>query len=78
MEGAASFPAWFSPLKEGLVERVLKVAAAVHEDVALGFHLCYGDLGHKHFVEPKDTGLLVEIGNAIVKGFTRPVDWLHM
>ncbi len=78
LEGAASFPAWFSPLKDGLIDRVLKVAAAVHKDVALGFHLCYGDMGHKHFVQPKDTALLVEIGNAIVKGITRPVDWLHM
>ena len=57
---------------------MLKVAAAVSEDVALGFHLCYGDMGHKHFVEPKDTALLVELGNAILNGVTRPVDWLHM
>ena len=78
LEGAGSTPAWFSPLKEGIIERVLRVAAAVKRDVALGFHLCYGDFGHKHFVEPKDTALLVEIGNAIVNGVTRPVDWLHM
>ena len=78
LEGAASSPAWFSPLKDGIIKRVLRVAAAVHEDVALGFHLCYGDMGHKHFVEPKDTALLVELGNAIVHGVTRPVDWLHM
>ena len=78
LEGAASSPAWFSPLKDGLIERVLRVAAAVHENVALGFYLCYGDMGHKHFVEPKDTALLVEFGNAIVKGVTRPVDRLHM
>lgn len=78
LEGAVSSPAWFSPLKDGIIERVLKVAAAVSKDVALGFHLCDGDMGHKHFVEPKDTALLVELGNAIVKGVTRPVDWLHM
>lgn len=78
LEGAGSTPAWFSPLKDGIIARVLKVAGAVNEDVALGFHLCYGDMGHKHFVEPKDTALLVELGNAIVDGVTRPVDWLHM
>ena len=78
LEGAVSAPAWFSPLKEGIIERVLKVAAAVNKDVALGFHLCYGDKDHKHFIEPKDTALLVEIGNAIVNGVERPVDWLHM
>ena len=78
LEGADPTPVWFSPLKDGILERVLKVAAAVSKDVALGFHLCYGDRGHKHFVEPKDTALLVELGNAIVNGVTRPVDWLHM
>lgn len=78
LEGVASSPAWFSPLRNGIIERVLRVAAAVHEDVALGFHLCYGDMGHKHFVEPRDTSLLVDIGNAIVNGVKRPVDWLHM
>ncbi|KAL8742271.1 MAG: hypothetical protein Q9190_005223 [Brigantiaea leucoxantha] len=78
LEGAASSPAWFSPVKEGLVQRVLKCAAAVDRDVSLGFHLCYGDLGHKHFVEPKDTALLVEFANMLSKGVQRPVDWFHM
>ena len=78
LEGAASTPPWFSPIKEGLLKRVLKLAAAVDEGVELGFHLCYGDMGHKHFVEPKDTALLVEIANAIFEGVRRPVDWIHM
>ena len=78
LEGAASSPPWFSPTKQGLVQRILKAAAAVDEGVELGFHLCYGDFGHKHFVEPKDTALLVEIGNAILSGAARQVNWLHM
>lgn len=78
LEGAASAPPWFTPIKEGLLERVLKLAAAVDEGVELGFHLCYGDMGHKHFVEPKDTALLCEVANAILEGVTRPVDWIHM
>ena len=78
LEGAASSPTWFTPVKEGLIQRVLKAAAAVDQEVELGFHLCYGDFGHKHFVEPTDTALLVEIGNAILKGVQRRVDWLHM
>jgi hypothetical protein len=27
----------------------------VPAEVELGLHLCYGDPGHKHVVEPKDT-----------------------
>ena len=78
LEGAASSPPWFSPMKQGLVQRALKIAAAVDEEVQLGFHLCYGDLGHKHFVEPKDMALLVEIGNSLLNGAKRQVNWLHM
>lgn len=57
LEGAVSSPPWFSPVKECLVDRALKLAAAVREGVQLGFNLCYGDLGHKHFIEPKKYGI---------------------
>ena len=67
-----------APIKEGLLNRVLKLAAAVDHDVTISFHLCYGDLGHKHFIEPKDTRLLVDFGNALLQQATRRVDWLHM
>lgn len=78
LEGAAPTPPWFTPIKEGLLERVMTLAAAVDEGVELGFHLCYGDRGHKHFIEPKDTALLVEIANAILEGVPRSVDWIQM
>ena len=69
---------WFSPLKEGLAERMLRVTDEVDEGVQVGFHLCYGDSAHKHFVEPKDTGLLVEMANLISGMAKRDVNWIHM
>ena len=78
LEGASSSPLWFSPTKEGLVDRIVRLAAAVREGVQLGFHLCYGDFGHKHFIEPRDTGLLVEFANMLLSRVERRVDWLHM
>lgn len=69
---------WFSPLKEGIVERIVKLSGGVDEGVELGFHLCYGDAGHKHFIEPMDSGLLVEIANAISEGVKREINWIHM
>lgn len=72
------FNPWFSPLKEGLEERFKRLAAAVDEGVELGFHLCYGDVEHKHFVEPKDAGHLVEMANVISSVTRRMVDWVHM
>lgn len=54
------------------------LAAAVHPDVQLGLHLCYGDVGHEHFTQPRDTGLIVELATAIFKVVGRKVDWLHL
>jgi len=69
---------WFFPLKEGLVERIVKLANAVDHGVELGFHLCYGDAGHVHFIEPTDSAVLVEMANAISQGVKRDVNWIHM
>jgi hypothetical protein len=65
---------WFSPLKEGLIERILKLIDGVDEGVEIGFHLCYGDAGHKHSVEPKDTSLLVEVANLIAGRVKRDIN----
>ena len=50
----------------------------VPEDVELGYHLCYGDAGHKHFVEPEDTTRLVEVANGISAGLKRSLNWISM
>ena len=54
------------------------LGAAVPDGVELGFHLCYGDLVHRHFVEPKDTAVLVDVANTLSRVVTRPIHWLHM
>jgi methionine synthase II (cobalamin-independent) len=50
-----------------VVDRIVAFAGQGHvaKDVELGFHFCYGDIGHKHFVEPKDTGLMVKVARAV-------------
>ncbi len=47
-------------------------------DVELGFHLCYGDVDGKHFIEPEDAGKLVELANALAATITRPIAYIHM
>ena len=47
-------------------------------DVELGFHLCYGDLDAKHFVEPVDSTKMVEMANLMVRSVPRSVTWIHM
>lgn len=63
---------------------LVRLASLVPEDVELGYHLCYGDAPPekgaqgRHFKQPEDTGLLVEVANAISAGVTRPIAWIHM
>jgi hypothetical protein len=55
-----------------------RLGDAVPPDVELGFHLCYGDLDGKHFVEPIDAGKMVEMANLIARSVRRPVNWIHV
>ena len=64
--------------KEDILERLIRLGNRVPTDVELGYHLCYGDAGHKHFKEPEDTALLVEVANAISAGVKRTINWIHM
>ena len=70
--------AWFEPLLDGLVTRAAAVIESVPAEVEVGLHLCYGDVGEKHFVEPLDTANLTTVANAIAADVTRPLNWLHL
>jgi hypothetical protein len=78
LAGASTFS------QEEIATALVRLADLVPDDVAVGYHLCYGDAPPepgakgKHFVEPSDAGLLVAIANAIVAGAGRPVEWIHM
>ena len=58
--------------------RVERLGNTVPADVELGYHLCYGEAGHKHFKEPEDTGKLVAMANGIAERLRRPLHWIHM
>ncbi len=67
LEGGFPLPA----ITEGLVRCVDGVPA----DVPVGFHLCYGDLQHRHFAEPGSLQIQVDLANAVSSAAARPVDW---
>jgi SAM-dependent methyltransferase len=71
-------PAWFRGTQSGVLERLLRISRSVPVDVELGFHLCYGDDYHGHFVAPDDTRKLVEVANALATALYRPLNWIHM
>ncbi len=60
------------------VETLRTIGPVVPSGVLMGYHLCYGDLGGHHIVQPSDLGLLTRMANAAVAESGRPVDWLHM
>lgn len=63
---------------DGLVARLATLIDAVPEDVEVGVHLCYGDAGEKHFIEPTDAAVLVRYANAVIDAAHRPLSWLHL
>jgi len=67
-----------SQVKQEIIERLIRIGERVPADIELGYHLCYGDAGHKHFKEPEDTSKLVEIANAISASVKRPINWIHL
>jgi hypothetical protein len=60
------------------VDTLKALGPSVPPEARLGYHLCYADLGHQHYVQPKDLGICVRMANAIVEHSGRPVDWVHM
>jgi hypothetical protein len=75
---AGGRPHWFDDPENQIVERLLRIGNCVPASVDLGFHLCYGDFAHRHFVEPKDTGLMVRLTNALAHNLNRSIAWIHM
>jgi hypothetical protein len=63
---------------DGSVERIGRLCGLVAEEAELGIHLCYGDPGHKHIVEPGDLAVSVAFANGICAASPRPVDYIHM
>jgi methionine synthase II (cobalamin-independent) len=46
--------------------------------LALGFHLCYGDFGSKHFFDPVTARHLVDISNAVAGAVRHKLAHIHL
>jgi hypothetical protein len=64
--------------KADILERLVELGHRVPAQVELGYHLCYGDAGHRHFKEPENTTNLVEVANALSASIQREINWIHM
>jgi hypothetical protein len=79
LEGARE--GWFDTLEqeeEEIIARLVRLGDHISAGVELGYHLCYGDFGHRHVVEPRDAGLMVRLANKLSKRVGRSIDWIHM
>lgn len=63
---------------DDLIQTVTRLTDRVPTGVEVGWHFCYGDPGHKHIVEPKDTGTMVDLANRLFGLTKRSVSWIHM
>ena len=71
-------PSHLADPQAGILERLTRIGNRVPVDVELGYHLCYGDSGHRHFKDPNDTGKLAQVANHLARHLARPLSWIHL
>jgi hypothetical protein len=76
LEGA--WESVFDDVAGELTRRFVALGNAVPPPVELGYHVCYGDFGHQHFVEPRDLSVAARVTSEIIGGLRRPLDWVHV
>ncbi len=77
-DGRVAIMPSFPGMAQAFADAFARLSVAVPNGVELGFHLCYGDMDAKHFVEPADLGKAVELANLILENAGRTVNWIHM
>ena len=64
--------------REEIAARLAGISEPVPADVELGFHLCYGDFGGKHYFDPVTARHLVDAANAIARSVRHEVAYIHL
>jgi hypothetical protein len=72
------FPERDHDYKEQVFRQFARFAAAVPDDVELGFHLCYGSPNDQPLVRLEDASVLVELMNGIDEFVGRSVAFIHI
>ena len=62
----------------GTATRTAALCGLVKDGVECGIHLCYGDPGHQHIIEPESLATSVAFANAICAASPRQIDFMHM
>ena len=64
--------------KDEIMRSMRDICAPIPDDVELGFHLCYGDFGAKHYFDPVDAGKMVEVCNALTETVRHQIAYIHL
>jgi len=64
--------------RKAVIALLAELSGHVPTEVEVGYHLCYGDYEGRHWKEPVDTAILVEIMNGITSASPRPINWFHI
>jgi len=75
-DGGAKIP--YDDILEGSIIRIANLCDEIVDGVDVGIHLCYGDPGHKHIIEPKDLETSVSFANGITGAANRMINFVHM
>lgn len=76
-QGSDAVPLPETP-KHSIIDRMKRLSSVVPKNVELGIHLCYGDFGAKHFVEPRDASAMVDLANQLAATIEHPLSYIHM
>jgi hypothetical protein len=60
------------------IDAVTMAANLVPSRTLMGLHLCYGDLGHRHLIEPPNLAVVARMADAAAAAIERPIDYYHM
>ena len=62
-----------------LADAIARALDCLPAEVEGGIHLCYGDAGEdKHYVNPRDMGVMVAFHNDIAARAAHGISWIHM
>ena len=75
---ASSYGKTKGEMQQTFTRILIDLGNHVPAGIDLLYHLCYGDAGHKHVVEPTDMTDMVEFTNRLLRGLTRSVQLVHM
>jgi hypothetical protein len=75
---ASSYGRTKAEMQETFGNILVALGDRVPGDIDLLYHLCYGDSGHKHVVEPTDMGDMVDFANRVAQRIKRPLQLIHM